>query len=287
MGWVLLVLVSALLFAAANIIRKHVLCKEHALEFLAARGFFILVLILLFAPWVNFSLPARSLGLIFIASMIATMGYYSQTHVQRHTEISYFSPIQNLSPIVLLFVAVLFLQESITLVQLLGIGAIVVGSTILAFEPGKLTWEQLKLWKQPYWPHFLAAIVLLAVAVALDKHNLGFVNPVTYMFFTLLFMNLSYIIIDAFKYNWSHINEDLRKGWHWLVFTAVLTVISLLLFYEALGMPDVLVSVALPLRRASTLLETILGGKLFNEKFQTRRIFACIITLVGIVLLAA
>jgi drug/metabolite transporter (DMT)-like permease len=285
MNWIVLTLVSAVLFAAANIIRKHVLNKEHSIEFLAARGFFVIPILLLLAPWIDTNLDLRILILIYVASLVATVGYYYQTKAQRHCDISYLSPLQNLSPLFLFFIAYLFLHETVNTVQILGILAVVIGSYTLAIEPHDNFLGPLRQFRKDYWMHIMVAVVLLAVAVALDKYLVGLVRPVTYLFFVWLFMSLNYIIFDWFAYGWKHILVDFQKGWHWLFLAAVCVVISMLFFYTAISLPGVLVTLALPLRRVSTLLETLFGGTLFHEKNLPRRLLACLITLVGVVLL--
>jgi drug/metabolite transporter (DMT)-like permease len=283
-NWVLLVLLSAVFFAAANIIRKHVLSKEHPLEFLAARGFFTILLLLLFAPFVNFGLGWRALGLIYFASAIASVGYYYQTKAQRKTDISYLSPLQNLSPLVLVFLAFLFLNEQLEAVQLLGVLAIVFGSyTVTVSATGNIL-APLRELKKDYWAHIAISVVFLAVAVLLDKYLLLSIDPVTYLFFAWLFMNLNYLVLDWVLYDWAHIAVDLRKGWHWLFLSAAFSVVSMWCFYTALSWPGVLVSLAFPLRRVSSVIETLFGGSIFKEKNLPLRLFSCLIMIVGVVL---
>jgi drug/metabolite transporter (DMT)-like permease len=285
MSWILLVLISAVLFAAGNIVRKYVLAKEHPLEFLAARGFFTIMILFLLVPWVDTSIDLRVLGLIYLSSVVAAMGYYYQTKAQRHTDISYLSPLQNLSPLFLLIIAYLFLNETPTVVQLVGVFAIVLGSYTLTLKPNHSFLEPLRELKKHYWMHIWLSVILLAIAAALDKFLLGKVRPVTYLFFGWLFMNLNYIIVNLLIYEWDHIAVDFKKGWRWLLLAAVLSVASMLSFYYAIALPTVLISLALPLRKISTLLETLFGGTLFHEKNLAQRLFACVIILIGVLLI--
>ena len=286
MNWVILVLISAILFAAANIIRKFVLNKEHTLEFLAARGFFTIFLLLFLAPWVDTGIDFRILGLICLASIVATVGYYYQTKAQRHTDISYCAPLQNLAPLFLLIFAYLFLHETISTVQLLGVLAIVAGSYTLAIEPGTKLFPGLQsIFNGPGW-HIAISVVLLAVAAVLDKFMLGIIRPVTYVFFGWLFMNLTWISLHWIQYDWSHVLVDFKKGWHWLLLSAIFSLASALFFFEGIASPAVLVSLALPLKRISALIETLFGGALFHEKHLPRRLLAGLIMLVGVVLIA-
>lgn len=285
MSWILLVLLSAILFAMANIIRKHVLNKEHTLEFLAARGFFTILLLLLLAPWVNFGLDWRWLGLIYLASLIATVGYYYQTKAQRRTDISYLAPLQNLSPLLLLLIAYLFLHETLNPVQMLGVLALVFGSYAVTATTTNSFLAPLRELRNDYWHHIIISVVFLAIAVLMDKFLLLTVDPVTYLFFGWLFMNLNYMVLDWVRYDWEHIMVDFQKGWHWLLLSALFSVASMLLFYTALSWPGVLVSLAFPLRRFSALIETVFGGSLFHEKHLPLRMFACLIMLVGAILI--
>ena len=284
MNWVFLVLLSAVLLAAADIIRKFVLKREHPLEFLAARGFFAVLVLFALVPWVSTDIDGRILGLIYLAALVATMGNYFQVKAQRHTDISYLSPLQSLTPIFLLIIAYLYLRETVTVVQFLGIVAIVVGAYTLTVAPGKEFALPFQEFKKEYWLHIWLSVVLLAIAAALDKYMLGMVRPITYLFFGWLFMNLNYIMINLWLYDWNHISVDIKKGWHWLLLAAVCIVGSGLSFFGALSMPGVLISLALPLRYVSVLLETFFGGRLFHERNLAHRLVACVVMLVGVVL---
>jgi uncharacterized membrane protein len=115
---------------------------------------------------------------------------------------------------------------------------------------------------------------------------LALVTPVTYLFFGWLFMNINYILFDWFRYDWRFIATDFQKGWHWLLLCAVFSIASMLAFYHAIAAPAVAISLAFSLRRVSTLLETIFGGTLFHEKLFLQRVIACLIMLVGMILVA-
>ncbi len=278
-------LFSAALFAAANIIRKHVLQKEHSLEFLAARGFFTIILLIPLAFFSDMHLDFRLLGLIYVSSLVATVGYYYQTKAQRHTDISYLAPLQNLAPIFVLLLAFIFLHEQVSGIQFVGLLALVVGSYIVAVNPKTGLLGPLAEFRKDYWLHILVSVLLLAIAAVLDKYVVSMITPVTYLFFGWLFMNINYVLFDWLRYDWSHITEDFRKGWHWLLLCSVFSIVSMLAFYHAIAAPAVLISLAFALRRVSTLIETVLGGTLFHEKFLVQRIFACIIMLIGVVLI--
>jgi len=216
---------------------------------------------------------------------VATIGNYYQVKAQRHTEISYLSPLQNLSPLFLLVIAYLFLRETVTVVQFLGITAIVAGGYTLTVAPGQEFTMPLKELKKEYWLHIWLSVILLAIAAALDKFMLGMVRPVTYLFFGWLFMNLNYILINLWLYDWRNISVDMKRGWQWLLLASVCLVGSALAFFQALAMPAVLISLALPLRFVSTLLDTFFGGTLFHEHRLAHRLVACLVMMIGVVLL--
>jgi drug/metabolite transporter (DMT)-like permease len=242
-------------------------------------------LLLFVAPWVRSDLDLRLLGLVYLVSLIATLGFYYQTRASRHSDISYYAPLQNLSPVALFFMAFLFLHETVTTIQFLGILALVVGSYTVAAEGATSFLDPIKKVTSDNWINILASVVFLAAAAAFDKYMLVYIEPLTYLFFAWLFMSINYIILDYYLYNWDHIIVDFQKGWHWLFLCALFSLVSMWVFYEALRLPGVLVSLALPLRRVSALLETVFGGALFHEQNLVRRVFACLIMLVGIVLL--
>ena len=74
--------------------------------------------------------------------------------------------------------------------------------------------------------------------------------------------------------------------WRWSIpATGILLIITDLLYFYALSLPDAQISILSPLRRSSVIAAFIIGGGLFHEKLLLPKAAALAIILIGVVLL--
>ena len=127
----------------------------------------------------------------------------------------------------------------------------------------------------------LAAMALLGASAVIDKFVLDSISVYTFTFYIHIFLALNHFIIYGIVHRGF---KDLPKGLNragWLmVIIAVLTLFSRLALAEALAIASV--ALVIPLKRVSSVITTMLGGKLFHERGITVRTIIAIVMVVGV-----
>ena len=131
MQWYTYALAGAFLLALADVWTKKLLFKEHALEFLACRAVYTLLLLIIAFPLVPEIPSGKVLLLVYFVSLSITVYLWVEAKALRHLDISVMEPLYNVSPFFLLIFAFLFLGERISPVQGLGVVLLIVGAYVL------------------------------------------------------------------------------------------------------------------------------------------------------------
>lgn len=286
MTWYLLVLASAVLMALASVIRKRVLGHEHAMETLATESVFRILIMLLFVPFIRLPHGAEWILVLIAATVQIATGYY-RLRAYRHMPISVVAPMHNLSPAVLLVLAIVVLGEQPTGVQFLGIVLLVLGGYALEMRDRDPLTPFRRLANQKYLPVIAAMLVLLSVLGIIDKIAVSrFALPVlTWYFWSHLLSSMGAVSIQVTRYGIGPLAHDLRADGLWLGMAAIFATVNILLLFSAIALPGVAISLAIPLRRTATLMETFLGGRLFHEEHLLQKALACAVMLAGVVLI--
>ena len=285
-NWYVLVGLSAVMIALANIIRKHVLKHEHAMEELAAEAPFKLLILVFLIPAVGVP-PLWVLVLIFIGSLAMVTLFIFRNKVYRHLPISTVAPLHNLSPVLLLLFAMIILHERPEPVQILGILLIILGGYALELRTDDPLRPLRHIRENKFRGVMFMLLLLMATLAIFDKIMLSVVKVevLTYLFWIYFFITSHSLIINWYKYRFSGFMNDIMRGWYWLFMIAMSSFMSFFFFYQALRIPAVLVSLAIPIRRMTTLLEVVQGGNLFHEEGVWRKAAGCAIMLLGAVLI--
>ncbi len=291
--WALIALSSAVFFAIKDILAKRMFNKKNVkpLQILFEQYFLILVISLtLLYPNIDFS-SYKELWILYLAkSLVAACATVFYLEMLKRYDISHVSPLLNLSPLVLLFFAVVFLSEKISLIQFGGIILILASTYYLEVivhhhkkdKPHKFQLNVLKKAKSSFFILAILTLVTISLAAVFDKLILKEVNVYTNLFFNaviILFVLSIYYIREGYFLN---ALKDIKREPETLVIS-VFTVISLYLVLVAIAIPSALVSLIIPLRRTSTLMSSIFGGILFHEKHLKQKFITTIGMLVGVI----
>ncbi|MFH1316970.1 MAG: DMT family transporter [Candidatus Woesearchaeota archaeon] len=285
--WIIFALASAVFTALQTILTKKNLFQEHALEFNGVRGFFSFIIIsVLLLPFIDFSIPIKVVAVIYCISLAASVGIYFSARSVRHLDVSLFSPLQNISPFFLVIFAFLILGEVPSLIQFLGIFLLLVGTYFLEidFKKHNLLSPIKTIIKSRYIHFTLFAMLIFSLTSVFDKFTLThYADPITFMFFLWLFISLHLMVMESYTNGFGEILKDIRKSGKLIFLISFFGIIQNLLYILAINLQNV--SLVVPLRRISTLFSTILGGKFFHEKNLSVKITACIILIIGAVLI--
>ncbi|MFH1063563.1 MAG: EamA family transporter [Candidatus Woesearchaeota archaeon] len=287
MEWFVFALVAAVFFGSRQVISKKVLISEHATEFLSVTCSLTFLFSLFFLPMMDFSYPLKIWGLMYLKALFVTIGWLLGSKALRHLEISYVTPLTNLSPIFLIVWSVIFLGEMPSLLQYAGVAFLIFGAYWLqANHHMKNMLHPLKIFKNKYAAFMLFAIFVYSWCSVLDKVILRTVDPYTFLSFTFLVLAIHYLLIQFVKYNGlKDIKHAFVKGKHLMFVIALLLLFSDIFYYTAVALPGAMVSLIIPLKRTSTLIATLVGGRLFHEHDMIYRFIACGIMIVGVVLI--
>lgn len=285
-AWYYWVLLSAVTVALVNIVRKHVLNHEHSMEQLAAESPFRLLVLLFLIPWVGMP-SGNMLLLIALSSGVLYLSMLYKNKAYRHMPISVIAPLQNLSPVVLLIFAFVFLGETLNGWQLAGILLIVIGGYAINLKSGDPLgpWQALKGHSQTKTVVLL--LILLSAIATLNRWMLNdlAMDVVTYFFWMQFMARIIALGLHFELYHFKGILKDIKKGWFWLLAMAVLATADILLFFKGIAQPAALIALAIPLRRTAALIEIMLGGSIYKEKGLLRKATGCFVMLLGVLLI--
>lgn len=286
MLWIILTLGCALFASLSAITQKKVLQKQHAMEFITVFAILNSVLSLFLLPFVNFSFPLYYLIVIYIISWVGTIPLLLFAKALRHTEISKTSPILNIEPVILAVLAFFLLSEKLALTNYLGIALIMFASNFLGEEKYYMhPIKHLRHFRHSKYSLFaFGAVIAYAVCAILDKTvlNMG-VSPVTYIFLIHCFQAVNYLILlTIFHDGFKGVTHGVKTAGKWILLVAVLTTTARVLQMHAVSIA--MVSLVIPIKRLSTLFSVVIGGRLFKEKRIMQKSIACLVMILGAIL---
>ncbi|MBN1377449.1 EamA family transporter [Candidatus Woesearchaeota archaeon] len=281
--WYIFAFTSAIFNTLFQIIRKKAVSKAHAMNFESVRAMYEALLALLLIPFISWSFDKSVLIWIYIVSLIAVIGILYASKAFRHGEISLISPWANMRPFFVAVLAFIFLNEALTIKQIIGISIILISAYLLESDHRISSFiEPLKhLLKSKYSLYFIFATFLFSITSVLDKFVLTtrMDNIFTYSFFIWIFIAVNFNIIHTMMYGFKDTLECLKKEKHLPVIVALCSMLSGLLAYKAFTMAYV--SLVMPILMMSTLFTVLLGGRFFHEKNLLFRLGTSVIMLFG------
>lgn len=289
MLWLVYCLGAALFQSGSTLLVKKQLVKNHSTEFLTIYMFFSGLLSLFLIPFVKFNIDTYTFFLLFMLAIIFVEAAIFSTKALKHMEISTAVPMTNLSPIFLLVLAYFFLGEKINGIQFLGILFLVFGAYILESDNTKkaITNPLSKLKKSKHLHCAVFGIILYSIAAITEKYmfNKNLTDPLSMVFYVAFFSSIITLTFQLILFdNFKGVKYTFKKSWFYILICAVMFLLSTGFYYFSIDL--IYVSIALPVKRISTLISTILGGRFFHEKYILYKSIACIVMLLGLYLIA-
>jgi drug/metabolite transporter (DMT)-like permease len=284
--WFLLALGTAACIVLSDIAQKRALIAEHTLEMLAARGVFLVPLLIVMGFMIRTTVPADAFPLLYLVSVLTTIGIVFQVKGFRHLDLSVAAPLLNLNPLFLLLFGVLLLGEHPDAFQLAGVLLIVAGTYLLERDPvyHGILGPVKKLQHDKYGLSMVAAALLFSFVQVLDKHIIGGgVNPLAYLFWVWLFINLNLALIHLAMYQWRALGTDIVRDWRWLGLASAALLLQVSFYYAAVQQGPV--TLIIPVTRVAALGLVVAGGNLFHEQNLHRRLIAAAIMVIGVFLI--
>ncbi|PLW80689.1 hypothetical protein C0585_01215 [Candidatus Woesearchaeota archaeon] len=290
MDWLILAIISAFLLAFEQILQKNVLEKEHSLEFtISMFGFISLILVPNFLFMDYSAINSLSFALIGIRSILIASGFLMFTKALRHLDLSVSAPISNLSSVIVLILSFLFLGDRLSLGQLLGVFLIIFGTYSLQLNRKHSFFEPLKVfYKSKYFHYSLLSISFFGVSAILTKYLfiISNVRPFDYLHLSFLIGFLFLLFCYRFTgYPYKLILKDARKAGLIIPLISLFEIGSMFVYLTAVAIPGAMIALIIPIRRLSTLLDVIIGGRLLHETNLLSKTVSTTIILLGVFVL--
>lgn len=288
MLWILYALGSAVFHALGSIFDKKVMRHEHALEYGATKGVFFLFLVFAL-PFVRLDFAWQTYAALYGITIIFCAGNLYYLKSLRHSQISSAIPLMNISPLFLLIIAFVLLGETPSGMDVFGVFLLIAGTYGLQLaHSGKSFLAPFRLLvKSKYALYMVFAMVVFSVTATLEKGiiNNGF-DALSLLVIGRLMIGFNYIVLESAKHGFHEIIKDVRKDGRSTFFSALFGIISAAFYFLALATPGALVSLVIPVKRTSTMIAALVGGRLFHEDNILQKVIACVVMIAGVAIIA-
>ena len=303
MPWISLSLLSAFFKSLSTISEKEILFKEKVTDYTSGISFVISIFslpLLLFVK--NMSLSLEIFWLIFLFSFISITATLAFSYILKKIDIGESSVLFAIQPIIVAIMGSLFISEFLTTLQTVGIIVSSLGLFILEF-PEKKKHDQEILIHNPETPvkhsrkkiYFIIifALLLYGVGAICDRYIVHYrnIDPILYLIIVQLCISLNMFVYEIIR-NIFTVKPTppqklldpklLTRKTFWV--NVLFIIGSRTTYMISTGLITVGLSNAV--RQTSSLITTIVGGKLFKEKAVLRRSLAGLVVVAGVLLVA-
>lgn len=287
-NWLVLVLISATILGIYDITRKHAVRNNSAI---------CVLLLASIAGAIAFSLYVGATGrftdaiactqkefwLVFLKSCIVGGSWGCVYTAMRKLPISLAAPVRSTAPLWTFIAAIFIYGEVPSLLSGLGMAIIFIGYYALSII-GQLEGFS---FKNKSMLLIIAGTILGSCAALYDKYLLNHLGipPIRVQLY------FSYCLVFIYFVAWLVINRiakvDTAFSWRWTIpITGVLLIVSDLVYFQAVSLPDAQISMISLLRRCSCVITFVAGAMIFRDKNVVKKFYALLIVLLGIILLA-
>lgn len=282
-SWYFYAIGSVIFKVLFDITRKNTLKKTHAMNLESIRSLLVFIFSLVLLPFINLRYDAKSIALVYLASLLSTAGILYVSKAYKHTDISLLEPLDNFRPAFVAILAFIFLSESITPIQIVGIAVLVISAYLLESDHhfSNLVAPLKSIFKSKYNLLFLLGTLLFAISSILEKFIIDYKIRDIYALFFLIwfFIAINFNIIHIYLYGFKETVSCFKKTKYSIILVALFSIFANLLAYKATSLTYV--SLVIPVFTLTNLLVVIFGGKFFHERFLYFRIFVSALMLVG------
>lgn len=289
MDWYIIAFISALLSALAAVSQKKMLFNMDALDFSLILSLFNVLFAMVLIPNIQFDeISTFSLAILYCKTIFGAFAFWFVMLAIKNLEISGALPLMIVTPALVALSAFLILGESISFVEIAGMGLLLLGIYVLETSCEKNIFHSFKVFKVSRYKHYLiGAILLFTVSSVIDKFLLksNQLEPLSFLFYQQIFLAINFILIYIFagRNLFKLIKRIEMKQYSWIILIALFTIGYRYSLLEAIKIAPV--ALVLSIKRTSIFFAIILGGKLFSEHALLRRSIATLIMLTGVYLI--
>ena len=291
MNWFWLAFLSAIFSAAAAISQKKILFKFEALEFSLLLSISNILLLIPFFFFLNYEdIFFDKLLVLYFKTILEAFAFWNVMLAIKNFEISKALPLLALTPGLVAVSAFVFIGDSLTQTEVLGIFLLVVGTYILETKSKQDLLDPFKIFIGSKKHHYvIIALLLFTITAILDRLLLNRYNlePKSFLVFQNSFLAFNFILIflfskRSFKKLTGFINVDSLKL---LILISVLTIVYRYTQIEAVKIAPV--ALVLAVKRISIFFAAVVGGRIFKEHNLWIRAAAAAIIIIGTLLISA
>lgn len=287
MSWLALVLLSAIFLAIATLLVKRDLTHETNTQLLALYLLFPAAFLALTRP-IDYGILVSATGFLLLTkTLILGLACYLATLALERLPMSIHAPLKNLSPIFLLFLGILLLDERIGLVQVAGLFIIVAGAVLLDLDIRRrhVVAQLRRFFGAPAILLMLLHGLLISFCPIMDRLILRETDPSTTLFFSYALVSLLFWVVHLAKERRNPLQGIGVLEAAWLLATGAFTLASDLFLFESYLVPGTVLVVLIGVRRLSNLFATVFGGRIFHEDHLLYKGSMCLVMIIGTLLL--
>ena len=298
MSWIPLTLCSALVLGVYDLLRKAAV-KNNAvppvLFFSVLTGATIWLPLLLCSYFMPQSLPHPGLrvtsmaweehGLIAIKALIVSCSWIFAYFAVKHLPVTVSSPIRSTSPVWTITLALIFLGESPSVAQWIGISVILLGFYTFTLA-GKL--EGIHFHRDKWVGFMVIAAIVAGGSGFYDRwlfHHTALSPSTVQCWFSI------YLVVVLLPFVWAWMKGRVGTAsfqWRWTIPLVGLSLLGAdILYFSALSDPNALISVVSPIRRTAVIVSFIGGAVFYKERQILRKAICLAILVLGVLILEA
>jgi drug/metabolite transporter (DMT)-like permease len=282
----IIVVLGRVLFASfANVFQKQLTLKDHHPLFIVMASYIVLSIISIpLLLWVDMNQLSRDFWFnISFAAALDMAGTLFLVHSLSKTDLSIFGPLNAYKVVISMLLALVFLNEIPNSQGFLGIAIIIAGSCFLLPRLDKQTKQHrlrhLLIDKGVQY-RFLSILLFSIGTLPLKNAVMEGQALATTIFWCLIGLPLAIISHQIFKQNSERtLCQQVRPA---LSHIATLGLMMFLMQYMTMiVLSQMMIAYSLALFQLSMVLHVFLGYKIFKEQHIKRRLAACLVMVIG------
>ncbi|MEI6731300.1 MAG: EamA family transporter [archaeon] len=284
MEWYIFALISAIFSALAAILEKKILFKEKALEFTVILALFNLVIASFFFFRTDFqTLSLPGLGILLFKSFLNALAFLFVMYSIKKLELSETLPMLALTPGFVAIFAFIFLGESLSSLEIIGLALLVIGIYIHGLDKKQGLLKPFRTFFSSKNKYILLALSLFTLTSILDKLILSRFkfSPDAFMAFQHVFFALIFIFIFiSLGGKFKGLKSTAYLSGILIFVLAIITVIYR--YAEIMAVKNsASVALVIALKRTSVFFAVLIGGKIFKDHHLVRRLIATAFLVAG------
>ncbi len=289
MHWFIWALASAVLSSVAAITQKKALKGINALEFSFHLSWVNLIFCIPFLFFIDFTMITGEQTLVmFIKTFLQALAFWCVMLSLKSLEISSALPLLAMTPATVAIFAFIFIGETLTIKEILGLSMVLLGSYFLEMKTIKGAVEPFRIFfTTKKYIYVAAALAFFTVSTILDKYLLKDhkMETSTFMVMQHIFFLFDFTLLMLFTRSGFTLpkGELLKPLFLLIVATAAITIGYR--YTQIVAFTIAPVALVIAVKRFSVFFASVAGGKIFNEGDLLRKGFAAFVIVAGTVLM--